>query len=305
MKIKESTLCKLCGSDNCHPVLMDRPDYEYGVTHIVNYWKCSNGKCGLVFVSPVPTLKRISEFYNQYSTHNANPTLTAFSYIARVSRIKYLKYLNSLFESKILSNINVLDYGCGNGNLLIDLKKIGIQNLIGYDMDPVACSFAESQGIDAFSNIEGIRINAPYDYIFFNHVVEHLVDASIDIKTLSQFLKENGRIVVRTPNSNSFLAKIFRSNWRGWETPRHLNIFNNRNISAIFKNMEIEKSSTSNLMFSGIFNESFHSSFFRNNIIGKIIRKLLFVIILPVALLFNYISSTSGEELCVIAKQKN
>jgi len=304
MDLLQNKICKLCGSTNSSKVLLDRTDKEYAIPTKVDYWKCNNENCGLVYVSPIPSKYELSQFYTKYTTHNSNLEILKFHLIGNFIRYKRKKYLNSLFVGLTETTLKILDFGCGNGNLLKELKEIGIQKLYGYDIDAVACSVAKKQGFDAFSDKEIIDLNAPYDFIFLNHVIEHLAEPSKTIEELSQYLSENGRIIVRTPNSNSFLANYFGDNWRGWETPRHLNIFNSKNISILFKNFTIEENYTSNLMFSGIFNESFHSHFYRNTIFGKIIRKIQLMVFWSFAIIINYIFPSKGEELCVVAKKK-
>jgi hypothetical protein len=166
-----SAICPVCNSSKVSRTLMERPDYEFGLTFKSKYWKCNNSSCGLVFVSPKPTPNEVSGFYGVYSTHVSNQQIKAISMATRISRSLYLKNITSLFEERELREIKVLDYGCGNGNLLQDLSTIGIKDIMGYDMDPVACSFAAKQGLNVFSDIEKVKTNGPYDYIFLNHVI--------------------------------------------------------------------------------------------------------------------------------------
>lgn len=296
--------CPVCNSKVKDKSLINRPDYEFGLTFKSKYWKCKNTKCGLVFVYPLPKVTEVSSFYNLYTTHVSNKKLNILSTAARISRSSHLDNLKELFQNKNLNEINVLDYGCGNGNLLIDLSNIGVKHVFGYDMDPIACEFATSLGLKVFSQFPKIQKNGPYDYIFLNHVIEHLIDPKKDMEDLALQLKPGGFIIIRTPNTNSFLANMFNENWRGWEVPRHLHIFNEKCIIELINKidtLEISKIQTSNLMFSGIFNESFHSKFFRKNIIGKIMRKLLFFCALFVSNIWYLFNKNSGEELCLIA----
>lgn len=127
-------------------VLLDRNDKEYNIPTKVDYWKCNNVNCGLVYVSPIPSQNEISQFYTKYSTHISNLEVLKFNLIGNFIRYKRQKYLNSLLNGLTESKLKVLDYGCGNGNLLKELKIIGIQKLYGYDFDDVACSVAKNQG---------------------------------------------------------------------------------------------------------------------------------------------------------------
>jgi hypothetical protein len=134
------------------------------------------------------------------------------------------------------------------------------------------------------------------------------MDPEKDIKDMISNLNPNGRLIIRTPNSASFLSRIFGENWRGWEVPRHLHIFNIKNIRLLINNMDntcVTSLQTSNLMFSGIFNESFHSAFFRKTIVGKVLRKIFFYIFLTISGVLNLISNSLGEELSMVVTVVN
>jgi 2-polyprenyl-3-methyl-5-hydroxy-6-metoxy-1,4-benzoquinol methylase len=303
-----SAICPVCNSSNASPTLAGRPDYEFGLTFESKYWKCRNSNCELVFVSPKPTPDEISGFYGVYSTHVSNQEIKVISMATRISRFLYLKNITALFDKTSLNKVKVLDYGCGNGNLLQDLSAIGIKDIMGYDMDPVACSFAAKQGLKVFSEIDKVKTNGPYDYIFLNHVIEHLMDPENDIIDMMSNLNPNGRLIIRTPNSTSFLSTIFGESWRGWEVPRHLHIFNVKNIRLLINKMNntsIISLKTSNLMFSGIFNESFHSDFSRKTIIGKVFRKILFYVFLIISSILKLFFNSLGEELSMVITLKN
>lgn len=306
--INQQFSCPICNSPSNIQIMDNRPDYEFGLPYKVNYHLCLNKSCELVFVSPIPSASEISKFYQTYSTHNSNIKIDKLQLIAKVNQNLYLKRIAGLFNNDRLDNVNVLDFGCGNGNLMKHLLSIGVTNVIGYDMDPNACSCAIAEGLNAYSDLEKIEANGLYNYIFLNHVIEHLSDPADTIRFLSTHLKPGGKIIIRTPNSKSFLAGFFGEMWRGWETPRHLHVFNVKSIRKLIEGISgvtITKLETSNYMFSGIFNESFHSVFFRQTILGKVLRKLIFVLLLPISLVFNLVYAIKGEEISMIASKNN
>lgn len=301
----ENHVCPICQSRQIDPVLNLRPDYEFNLPYILNYYHCKNSDCGLVFVSPIPTADEIIKFYDVYATHITNTPVSKLKFFAWLSKKMDHRKLKSLFRKDSLGSLKVLDYGCGNGNLLRKLSDLGISNAIGYDLDPKACSCAVDQGLQAFSTFDSIGRNGPYDYIFLNHVVEHLPHPADEISALISYVKPNGKVIIRTPNSNSFLAQVFKQKWRGWETPRHLNIFNIKSIENLMDsidNVSIVELSTTNNMFSGIFHESFHSNFYRKTTAGKICRNILFAAAFPISILLNGFIRDIGEELYLIIK---
>lgn len=292
--------CPLCNSAHLTQVFEDRIDYEFSISNKLNYYKCDNSVCGFVFVYPLPSDAEIQSFYKKYTTHNLNINISHLNILARFNKFFKSKSLSKLFINTNLSDIKVLDFGCGNGNLLDDLKKIGIKNLFGYDFDAKALISSKLDDLVLFDNYELIHDYGNYDYIFLNHVIEHLPDAKLVIENLSKVLNQSGKIVIRTPNSDSFLCFLFKDSWRGWETPRHLGIFNYRNIDLVKSSLFIERKWTSNIMFSGIFHESIRVNFLTKNLLGKLFKHIFSYFIYTISVSINFVFKKFGEEVCII-----
>jgi len=305
------TRCPLCGYSDVKPLLKGRPDYEYGVSVSLPYAFCQNPACGLVFASAMPTTEVIQGFYTKYSTHGEyHPTSAIAMLLALASSKLRKRSLMSLFDGKDVVNIKVLDYGCGAGDFMRQLTRFGIKHVAGYDFDPMACRHVRALGLQAFETQDEFEAAGPYDYIFLNHVIEHLSDPVASLTELASYLGYGGRLVVRTPNAESFLAQLFGSNWRGWETPRHLHVFNPRSsrqlvAAANIPGCKIIKANTSNAMFFGMFHESFHASFWHHSKVGKLLRHLTCMVILPVAYIANGLRRDIGEEVCFILEKEH
>lgn len=240
--------CALCGSE-ASPCLPDRPDFEYGLPQRLTYFRCSS--CHLVFASPVPTPEEVQGFYGQYSTHEqARVTI-----IGKLARWQTMRETQSAIGRE--KGIRILDYGCGNGGFLKNLHTAGYRNLYGYDFDLNAVMAARQIGINATNIIS--EADGPYDAITLNHVIEHLANPVEEIKRLAALLAPGGRLVIRTPNNRGLMARLTGDAWRGWETPRHLNIMNKRCLPLIIRRADLEviRCYNSKAMFFGIFHESF------------------------------------------------
>jgi SAM-dependent methyltransferase len=292
--------CILCGSNDTTQTLIGRKDFEFNVETQLNYYKCNNLKCQLVFAHPMPSIDEIQNFYLKYTTHVSNIKIDKFNFLAKLNQYLNDTYLTRLFKNKERSKIKILDFGCGNGNLLIELKNRGFLNLFGYDFDEKATLLSNDNDFIVFSNLSLVNKYGKYDYIFLNHVVEHLSDAKSIINNLEALLNTSGKIIIRTPNSNSFLSRVFKNNWRGWETPRHLEIFNYNNIELLSDNLKIEKKWTSNIMFSGIFHESIRNSYNINNIFFKLCKHILSYFFYLASIIQNTLFKKYGEEICII-----
>jgi SAM-dependent methyltransferase len=138
--------------------------------------------------------------YSYFRNRNINP-----DYYAKFKLPAYYKeILPQIKESKIL------DIGCGFGQILLALKKIGYTSLKGIDIDDEAINYCLRKGF----NVEKItdliefsmKSNERYDFIIMNHVLEHLEKGRI-IETLvsieNNLLSTNGLLFIAVPNAQS------------------------------------------------------------------------------------------------------
>lgn len=266
----------------------------------LDYHRCLS--CGLVFADPIPDPSTIATFYAAYSTHG-EPGGHSGGLLARWSRRKSLgEFQRASPESH--EDDPVLDYGCGDGSFLAELREAGYSSLVGYDFDPSARQAARSMGVEVAETEEELAAMGPFSTITLNHVIEHLSDPSRDIERLATMLRPGGRIVMRTPNARSVLCRAFGDRWRGWETPRHFHIFTPqafRHLVARSNAVSLVRLSTSQAMYLGIFHESL--SGWGSSGAGKVLRHLVALASLAVLLVAARVARV-GEELVVVLERQ-
>ena len=109
----------------------------------------------------------------------------------------------------------ILEIGAGGGETLCYIKENKIaQEVVGVDLFAIEGTSQKNVLIDCFliKDIEKEDIDYPegyFDVILCGDVVEHLSDPWTVIKKLSFYLKNDGRLIISTPN--------FR-NWRNFVT---------------------------------------------------------------------------------------
>lgn len=104
---------------------------------------------------------------------------------------------------KIMSEKNtgsVLDLGCGNGDSSKKLHDLGFK-VTAADMDVKRFEFKD---IISFKECN-LNSKLPFsdnsfDYIIFLEVIEHIYNPQFVISEISRVLKENGRLIISTPN---------------------------------------------------------------------------------------------------------
>lgn len=139
-------------------------------------------------------------------------------------------FLNDLKPGKLL------DVGCGAGTLLHRMRSLG-WSVTGIDFDAKAIEHVKAQygpGITALhSNLFDARFpDASFDAITMSHVIEHVPDPVALIAEARRILTVGGRLIITTPNIQSYGHGRFGDSWWGLDSPRHLQVFS---LSALKK----------------------------------------------------------------------
>jgi SAM-dependent methyltransferase len=130
----------------------------------------------------------------------------------------------------------LLDVGCGSGDWLVGMRGLG-WSVEGTDPDIAATRAAAEQGVTAFCGfLEERRFpDDHFDVVCLNHVIEHLSSPLETLEECYRVLKPGGRLVVATPNTDSWSHRVFRGSWRGLEPPRHLHLFSRSSLSRAMR----------------------------------------------------------------------
>jgi SAM-dependent methyltransferase len=290
--------CGLCAAQS-HPVLKGRPDTEYGIARRLDYWDCQG--CGLVFADPVPT-ELIPSFYAAYSTHSDAPVEAHAGFWRVVDALTPAVDRNGAFETLgVARDVRLLDFGCGAGRFLRQLADAGFTQLSGCDFDPKAAAAAMPE-ISFYAGLDALG-DAQFDVITLNHVLEHLEDVPGSIARLRQHLAPGGLIYIRTPNAQSVLSRMFGAAWRGWETPRHLNIltFEAMRRATAVAGARVESLVSSNDMRIGMIIGSL-----ANAVPHRGLRRALAPVCVPVLIWLLHaalrINPESGEEIVAVLR---
>jgi len=230
--------CPLCKSAL---FLNDTQIEDYSVSHEkFQLSKCSN--CELKFTNPRPTQNDIGPYYDfpEYYSHEnkiSNLTQAIYSYVRKYAVNSKVELFNTLKPAKG----NLLDYGCGTGELVAKAKSEG-WNVEGIEPNEKARKYASDKAqITIKKEFEGTE--QKYDVISLFHVLEHIHELRKTVKKLVTNLESGGYILIAVPNPESFDAKKYGSHWAGWDVPRHLYHFNGKSMK-IFANefgLELEK----------------------------------------------------------------
>lgn len=219
--------CDICGSLSTE-ILFEIPDLWTDRMDIhVDYYQCAD--CGLVFQFPKPSMEFLKVFYpeNYEVFHNGTNLLSDFGLKKRFGLIRRYKSKGTL-----------LDVGSAQGYFLSYVKHHSGWNAIGIEPNQAAANRARQKyGLNIIDNdIEKVDFRGQtFDVITMWDVLEHLSDPSFVLKKLKSQLKPDGILVLRLPNLSSLDAKWFGKCWAGYDSPRHLFVFNISNLEILLK----------------------------------------------------------------------
>jgi len=245
--------CYLCGSQGVIEQA-DLPDLLAGTPGKWNLQRCPNPDCGLVWLDPMPTKEDVWKAYRIYFTHPDfirepaqknglwdglllkihKPLFKLFQYVVGMRKAEKTlrKKMDLMFLDAAPPQGILLDVGCGKGDLLVRLRSRG-WTVEGLEVDAEAAELARAaQGLDVYvGKLEDQNFpDHRYDVITMNHVIEHVHDPVALLQECLRVLKPGGRLVLATPNINSFAYKKLGGFWAHLDPPRHLRLFTKRTL---------------------------------------------------------------------------
>jgi SAM-dependent methyltransferase len=221
--------------------LMHEPNNELYIFNI-----CNN--CEAVFLTNPVSQEKLDHYYTdnylpyrgpaawgKYSSFVANSQKKLDS--NRVNFVKkYLKKNNP--------NLKVLDVGCGNPSFLELLQQNSKVNCTEIDFSDSGWKDKNYPNINLKKvSIEEFDTKAQFDVITLWHYLEHDYNPSQTIETLYNCLQQGGKLIIEVPDYKSISAKIQKSYWQGWHSPRHISLMTNKSFGLLFQNdkWEIKK----------------------------------------------------------------
>jgi 2-polyprenyl-3-methyl-5-hydroxy-6-metoxy-1,4-benzoquinol methylase len=213
-------------------------DYEYFSTpESFDYFQCNH--CEAIFIHPVP-IEKLKQIYppNYYSfvKSSKNP-------VAQVKEWMDKQFFKKIFRKIKSPALNVLDAGGGTGWLLSNLKKAEprIQFTQVVDIDENAGHQATAAGHSYFEGrIEEFTTEKKFHVILLLNLIEHVEDPLSVIQKAGMLLADDGVIVIKTPNTVSWDARLYRkSYWGGLHCPRHWIIFSEKSFRFLLANTSL------------------------------------------------------------------
>lgn len=256
---------KICGNSAANQEYLLREMF-FGIKEIFSCFQCSDCKCIQIKDFPEDLKKYYPE--NYYSFENKLEDNKSIKELV-LNNLNFSRDRCILFQEGLLGKIlhklrpdiehklnslrfvnlncdsNILDIGCGNGELLFHLKELGLKNLLGID------SFLKKdiiykngltilkKSIEEFTEDYGF-----FDIIMLHHVFEHIEDPMKMLEKCNKILKDNGILLIRIPVSECYAWKTYEESWVKLDPPRHFFIHSLKSLNILLEKTGFEVQNT-------------------------------------------------------------
>lgn len=173
-------------------------------------------RCHLLYVSPKPSEKALSRFYQTYFEKHRMVLHQSERYWSELSRSRFHLAVSDprhmlLRSSGVdIRHERVLDVGCGDGRFLLMCKQMGAEESVGVEPDKnMALALRSRFGLDVhpgyLSDLQGCE--GGFDLVTFWDVLEHLSSPKSVISSAWKMLSPGGRIALLTPNGDDLAVQ--------------------------------------------------------------------------------------------------
>ena len=283
--------CKICGNVESNKSIKVR-EMMFGYRDCFDYQECGN--CGVLQLINIP--QNIDKYYPS----SYNPYQDSYGLISKITIYLFYKVYNYIVFNKSLligktllkldsdDNIffttiqigtlmklllksrdfdkdsSILDVGCGSGQFLRILEKMGFKNLHGIDVFTNKNNGTKIKITE--STLESYDTELKFDLIFLKDSFEHMDNQLKNLNHLKTLLNgENAKIIISIPIKND-IYEIYGSNWYDIDAPRHFYIHTLKSFKILLNDsgFEIEK-----IIYDSNFISYVRSEEYKNNISGN------------------------------------
>lgn len=212
--------CPACGELVRMPSFIQVEDPWYHTDGPYRYLRCPTEGCATLVQHPPPDSDSLENAYEAYFTHgNSQNGLRALiaSKAGGGHRLRVLDLPSP-------GHGPLLDIGCGDASDMIRLHQRG-WDVAGVDNDPAARKVARERNMRVYETLEDLPENFRPSVVVMRHFVEHIADPVTFLQELRPYLGASPTVVMVTPNAASWGRRLFGKWWRGYDAPRHLQIF--------------------------------------------------------------------------------
>lgn len=128
----------------------------------------------------------------------------------------------------------VLEIGCGEGLLLDELGRRGLQ-VTGVEPSVVASAAARGKNLDVHTGyFPAVPIEGPFDAVVMSHVLEHLPQPAETLAAIDRILSGGYVLLIQT-NWRGLIPRLRGRRWYAWVPDQHFWHFTPRGLMKLFQ----------------------------------------------------------------------
>lgn len=224
--------CDGCGTAGGQ-LLFEGRDLMMGLPGQFRLVQCP--QCGLFRQNPRLDWESLKDYYpedyNSYASIIEKESSTLRRMLRRYGMWKRLRILE-----RFQPGGRLLDIGCGTGIFLGEAQRSGHWELMGVEPTPKAATYTQDAlGIHVLAQrFDEVDLPAgTIDVVTMWNVLEHLDSPIKDLQHAYKLIRPGGWLVFEIPNVDGIGPKLFGRYWLGWDLPRHLYLFPQKQLRLI------------------------------------------------------------------------
>jgi 2-polyprenyl-3-methyl-5-hydroxy-6-metoxy-1,4-benzoquinol methylase len=236
--------CLVCG-DEQQVFLFNGRDDRYDYPESFPVVKCLN--CGLVYLGARPHVTRVGDLYERYyslkyfedskakQTDNWKATLKKSS-LLRLYRFIKVGREDLYRQIPVRFGVRILDIGSGVSTENAHNILLQGGDWVAVEVDERKCRVLEQSGLQSFwGTLETYSETnpAPFDYIVLSQVLEHIYQPRQFLTSCKSLLRPGGRVILSSPNYDSFLREQHGQRWLHWHIPYHVAQYNLHTLTLL------------------------------------------------------------------------
>lgn len=152
-------------------------------------------------------------------------------------QVKNLKHITDFLKE--VKPGKILDVGCGPGFLLSTLNKRW--DKYGIDVSKTALEHCSKYAKVFHGELPKLKFKKNmFDVVVMNHVIEHLPDPVEYLFEVKKILKENGILIIATPDFDSGCARHFGKRYRMLHDKGHISLFTSFSLVKMLEDYKFE-----------------------------------------------------------------
>jgi SAM-dependent methyltransferase len=216
--------CPICRSNDAQSLYERVPDLEHGTGLNATFMCCR--QCGVLFQDPPPDSRVLRARYP--TTYRATTARGLYGHLKFLQAVMIARRLRAYIGSH---DSCILELGCGAGQLLLALRHLGFSHLSGVDWNISPELTEEAPSISFIAHdVTSYAPPQPVDIVLLNNVIEHVRDPQELLVRYREYLRENGVILLLTPNAKSLCHRIYGRYWSGLHSPWHVHVFTRQSL---------------------------------------------------------------------------